>query len=277
MLDFAGRSVGAIESHTDISLPGSKHRVSVLTTRTGDRLVAKWFHDSPSYFHSFDALSHHTGPLGNGAPRLIDHHDGLKAILMTLLPGAVASADEARDPVIHFRVGQLMREFHESAPATRSVERGKDLAAELSGLIDQTEGDLGDIATADLRALGMQILDIGPLRLQPLHGALRPEHWLIDENYGTQLISFSASEYDPWIVDTAYLERDYWGYSPELRAAFFAGYDQTPTEEDLITLRVHSAISALRAWVQAKGHSGSKKTRALLWSRVEQALGATLF
>ena len=277
VLDFAGRSVGAIDSHTDLSRTGSPHRVSLLTTRSGDQLIAKWFADSPSYFHTYDALGHYTRPLGTSAPRLIDHQDGLKAILMTLLPGAIADADQARDPVVHFRVGQLMRQFHESAPSTTSAQFTKDLATELAGLIDRTEEDLGLLGTAELRALGMDVLDLGPLTLQPVHGGLRPEHWIVDDNYGTQLLSFSDSEYDPWIVDTVFLERDYWGYSPELRQAFFSGYDKQPSEADLIILRARQATMALRDWLQVAQGSAPKKTKGVAWSRVEQALGATLF
>lgn len=277
VLDFAGRSVGAIDVNTDISRPGSTHRVSLLTTRAGDQLVAKWFADSSSYFHTFDALSHYTKPLGTSAPKLIDQHDGLKVILMTALLGKVPDTDQARDPVVHFHIGQLMRQFHESAPTTTSTQVAKDLATELSRLIDQTEDGLGVGGTAELRALGMDVLDLGALTLHPVHGGLRPEHWMCDGNYGTQLFSFSASEYDPWIVDTVFLERDYWAYAPELRRAFFSGYDAAPSEADLTILRARQSAQALSTWVRLTRGSSTKKSRSIAWSHVEQALGGTLF
>lgn len=281
VLDFAERSVGLIESHENISRPGSPHRVSKLRTRSGDDLIAKWCADAPSYFKTFDALSHYAKPLGTSAPRLIDHQDGLKAILMTTLPGAPADTLQAQDPVVHYRVGQIIRRFHESAPATRSRDVSTQLASTLSRLIDQSEEDLGPVGTAELRALGMELLDLGELSLQPLHGHLSPEHWMIDADYGVQLMSFSRSEYDPWIMDTAVLERDYWGYSPELKSAFFSGYDKTPSEQDGVLLRAKHAMDALTTWVQLTtgphAKKASKKERMLAWSRVEQATGATLF
>ncbi|MEX2441406.1 MAG: hypothetical protein WD400_02035 [Pontimonas sp.] len=281
VLDFAEGSVGLIESHEDISRPGSPHRVSKLRTRAGDDLIAKWCADAPSYFKIFDALGHYAKPLGTSAPRLIDHHDGLKAILMTTLPGAPADALQAQDPVMHYRVGQIIRRFHESAPATHSRDITTQLASTLSRLVDQSEHDLGPLGTAELRTLGMQLLDLGELSLQPLHGYLSPEHWMIDTDYGVQLMSFSKSEYDPWIMDTAVLERDYWAYSPELKSAFFSGYDKTPSEQDGVLLRAKQAMDALTAWVQLgtgrHAKKASRKDRILAWSRVEQATGATLF
>lgn len=277
ILDFAGRSVGPIEANEDISRLGSTHRVSLLHTRSGDVLVAKWFADSRSYYRSFDAFTHHTAALGTSAPRLIDHHDGLKAMLITRLPGERANREQSHDPVTHFHVGQLLRRFHESASATRSVDRGKDLAGELSRLVDLAEDDLGLVVSTELRALGMDVLDIGTLTLQPLHGSLTPEHWIVDSDYGTQLISFSASEYDPWIFDVAALERGYWTYSPELRSAFYSGYDRQPGDEDAVLLRAELAISALTQWVTSRDTAISKKARGALWSQVEQVTGGTLF
>ena len=277
VLDFASRAVGAIDESSDVSITGSAHKVHVLATRTGEKFIAKWFQDTASYFRSLDALNHHTIALGPQAPRLIAHDDGLKALLMTLLPGAVASEQASRDPVTHLQIGSLLRQFHESSSANPSTQVSEQLAASLSHLTEQVEQHLGPSTVAELRELGMELLDMGPIPLQPVHGALRPEHWMVDNGYGVQIFSFSASEYNPWVLDTLELEKNYWRYQPELRSAFFAGYDRDTTPADQLLLRGFLVESALSGWIEVSRRSATKKTRERAWSTVEHATGSTLF
>jgi len=277
VLDFASRSVGAIDQSLDVSLAGSPHKVHVLTIRSGERFVAKWFQDAASYFRSLDALSHHTFPLGLQAPRLIAHDDALKALLMTFMPGAVAGEYASRDPVTHLHIGTLLRQFHESSSSNPSTQVCEQLAASLSQLTEQVEKELGASTISELRELGMQLLDMGPIPLQPVHGALRPEHWMVDDNYGIQIFSFSATEYNPWVLDTLELEKSYWRYQPELRSAFFTGYDRGPSPTDQLLLRGFLVESALRGWAEVSKHSASKRTRQRAWSALEHATGSTLF
>lgn len=277
VLDFASRAVGSIDQSWDVSLTGSPHKVHVLATRPGEKFVAKWFQDSASYFRSLDALSNHTIPLGPQAPRLIAHDDGLKALLMTFLPGAVAGEHASRDPVTHLQIGTVLRQFHESSGANPSTQVSEQLAASLANLTEQVEKELGASTVSEIRELGMELLDMGPILLQPVHGALRPEHWMVDDNYGIQIFSFSATEYNPWVLDTLELEKNYWRYQPELRSAFFTGYDRDPSPTDQLLLKGFLVESALRAWAQVSEHSVSKKTRQRAWSAVEYATGSTLF
>lgn len=277
VLDFASRAVGAIDQSLDVSITGSPHKVHTLVTRSGERFVAKWAQDSASYFRSLYALSHHTIPLGLQAPRLIAHDDGLKALLMTFLPGAVAGEDASHDPVNHLQIGNVLRQFHESSAANPSTQVSEQLAASLSHLTEQVEKELGASTISELRELGMQLLDMGPIPLQPVHGAPRPEHWMVDDNYGVQIFSFSATEYNPWVLDTLELEKSYWRYHPELRSAFFAGYDRGPSPTDQLLLKGFLVESALRGWAEVSKHSASKRTRQQAWSALEHATGSTLF
>ena len=277
VLHFASTSLGAIDQSVDLSLARSPHRIRLLATRSGNHVIAKWFDDSTSYFRSLDAMNHHTIPLGTQAPRLIAHDDRLKALLMTHLPGEVAGDDTARDPVTHFQVGTLLRQFHESSTPNPSAQATTDLASGLSLLTEELEDDLGQVLVAELRELGMQLLDLGPQPLQPVHGGIRPEHWMVDENYGVQLFSFSTSQYDPWIKDTLDLERQYWRYQPELKSAFFAGYDRAPSDSDELLLRGFLAQSALTSWAEVMRRSSTKKSRQLAWAEVEHTTGCTLF
>ena len=277
VLNFASKAVGAIEQSSDVSVSRSPHRVHVLATRSGEKFVAKWFDDSTSYFRSLDALNNHTIPLGSQAPRLIANEDALKALLMTFLPGAVVGEQASRDPVTHLQVGTLLRQFHESSSANPSTQVTRQLATSLSHLAEQVEQDLGPSTVGEVRELGMQLLDLGPTLLRPVHGALRPEHWMVDDDYGVQIFSYSATEYNPWVLDTLELETNYWRYQPELRSAFFTGYGLDPEPADQLILKGFLVESALKGWVEACEPSATKKKRQHAWSALEHTTGSTLF
>jgi hypothetical protein len=100
---------------------------------------------------------------------------------------------------------------------------------------------------------------------------------LRDPDRGIQLVGFSRTEYDPWIVDVAELERDLWTYSPELRSAFFTGYDREPQEEDLMVLRARQLLDALRGWKSAQSKRTSKAELSRHKRQLDGALGGTLF
>ena len=277
VMDWAHRVLGPLDVTDDLTGVDSPHRVTLAMTRAGDPVIVKWFHDAPSFFKTVDALNNYSPALGSGAPRLIDHSESLRALSMTALAGSPLRSDEALDPTIHFQLGVLLRQFHESAPANRSNEVAKSWATELSRLVDELEDLIGDVLAAESRSLALRLLDHESLVLSPVHGSIRPEHVLRDPDRGIQVVGFSSTEYDPWIVDVAELERDYWTYSPELRSAFFTGYDRHPDDTDLILLRASQLLDALRAWKEAS----SKRTPKAELNRhkrdLDGALGGTLF
>lgn len=277
VLDWAQKSLGPLERLDEVTSVASPHRVVTLSTRNGDTVVAKWFHDSTAFFRTLDALTDHAVALGSAAPRLIDHHEGLKALVISAVPGIPVTGGQALDPTIHFQVGVLLRQFHESAPSTQSTDVAKTWAARLSELADRAEQTLGEALVSEARSLAMQLLDLGPVTLSPIHGSNTPEHWLHDPDRGLHLIGFSQSEYDPWIVDTLLLERHYWRYSPDLRQAFFTGYERQPDGTDLLLLKAKELIDVLEQQATT-ARSRTSKADALRNQRdLDVAFGGTLF
>ena len=277
VLDWAQRVLGPLERLEETTTLASPHSVVRLVTRSGDEVVAKWFFDTTCFFHTLDALTDHTPALGGSAPKLIDHNQGLKAIVMTSVPGAPVVGDQALDPTLHYQAGVLLRQFHESAPRTQSSELAKQWATSLSALVDHSEELLGSALVQEARTLAMELLDLGPITLSPVHGSFLPEHWLFDADRGLHLIGYSRSEYDPWVVDTVALDRHYWCYSPELRGAFFAGYDREPDASDGLIMRVRELLDVLGEH-EAIGRQRVSKAEATRQRRdLDAAFGGTLF
>jgi hypothetical protein len=277
VMDWAHRVLGPLDITDDLTSERSSNRVTRALTRAGDPVIVKWFADAPSFFNSVDALNNYSAALGSGAPRLIDHSDSLRAVSMTALAGSPLQGDETLDPTIHFQLGVLLRQFHESAPANRSSDVAKSWATELSRLVDGLEDTIGDVLAMESRSLALKLLDQESLVLSPIHGSIRPEHVLRDPDRGIQVVGFSSTEYDPWIVDVTELERDYWTYSPELRSAFFTGYDRQPDDSDLLVLRARQLLQALRSWKQVSSKRTAKSELSRHKRHLDSALGGTLF
>ena len=277
VLDWAHRSLGPLEVIEDVSSLRSTQRVLHCETRSNDSVIVKWFVDSPCFFNTLDTLSNYSVALGGSAPKLIDQNETLRALVMTHVPGTTASQAQALDPTLHFTLGTLLRQFHDSAPANKSADIGSQLASTLSTHIDSVEDLIGETLAREARHFAMQLLDVESILLTPTHGNVTPEHILIDPDRGIHLIGFSRSEYNPWIVDTAKLERDLWTYSPELRNAFFTGYDKEPDESDLLILRAIQLISSCEDWLEVSARRVSKAELARSTQHIESALGGTLF
>ncbi|MEK9577766.1 MAG: phosphotransferase [Aquiluna sp.] len=277
VLDWAHRSLGPLDVIDDVSSPHSTQRVLHCETRSNDAVIVKWFVDSPCFFNSLDTLTNYSVALGGSAPRLIDQNETLRALVMTHVPGHSANKDQSLDPTIHFTLGTLLRQFHDSAPTNRSTEIAAQLASTLSTHIDSAEALIGETLASEARQLAMQLLDLESISLMPTHGAISPEHILIDPDRGVHLIGFSRSEYNPWILDTAILERNLWTYSPELRSAFFTGYDKEPDSSDLLVLRAIQLIDACKEWLEVSARRVSKSELARSTQQIESALGGTLF
>jgi len=277
VLDWAHRVLGPLEEQSDLTSPQSSHQVKKLTTRNGDPVVVKWFHDAPSFFHTVDALSEYAIALGHSAPRLIDHSEGMRAVVMTAVPGVMASADSMLDPTLHFTLGSLLRQFHQSAPANRSGDVPKAWASHLSRLLESVDDSLDPAVAGEARSLALQLLDMGQVALVPTHGAIEHGHIMVDPDWGVHIVGFSHAQYDPWVSDVARLDRDWWTYSPELKRAFFTGYEAEFTEEDSILLKAKHLIDALDQWVELSMSRSSRSERSRSRREVEGALGGTLF
>jgi hypothetical protein len=276
VLDWVHRALGPVEKGTEYSASGP-NRVVQLRTRSGDNVVVKWFSQSQGFFRTLEALSNYCQPLGGAAPKLIDHSEGLRAILMTAVGGTLPSQDELVDYDVHFRLGEQIRLLHESSPKRRSSQWTSAIAGEISWLADTTESSLDPGIIQFARVSAMELLDLGPIDLVPTHGGLRLGHWLVDSVHGIQLVGFSSSDYEPWVVDTIALEQEVWGYSPLLKEAFLAGYGEQPGPDEAVIVRALQVRNALEGWHRVTSQRATKASRAQALADLDRAFGATLF
>jgi len=278
VLDWVHQVVGPIE-HTDtVGLGRDGATIIRAHLRNDDTVIVKWCSESGSFHRLVEALSHYAPALGAFAPKLVDASETFRAVIMTDLPGVVAEGrPEAWDPVVHFRIGELVRLLHESGPTLPNNHLAAQWAAELDGVAKRAEPYLDPTAIALARREAMELLDLGPLKLVPTHRSNHPAHWLYHPVRGVALVGFSRSEYDPWIVDALRLSLDYWSSSPDLEKAFYGGYDATPSDEDRLILRVRTVTEVLGRWADAHENRSSAGVKKELAKRIDWLFGQTLF
>jgi hypothetical protein len=278
VLDWVQRIVGPIEKTDTVGLGRDGASIIRAHLRSDHSVVVKWCQEAGTFHRLVEALSLHAPALGAFAPKLVDASETFRAVIMTDLPGVIVEGTpEAWDPVVHFRVGGLIRLLHESGPTMTNTHLAAQWAAELDGAAKRAEPYLDPTALASARADAMRLLDIGTLRLVPAHRSNHPAHWMYHPTRGVALVGFSKSEYDPWIVDAVRLARDYWGYSPELERAFYSGYDMEPSDEDRLILRVRSVTDALTSWAGVHEQRTSQQKKREVAKRIDHLFGQTLF
>jgi hypothetical protein len=278
VLDWVQRVVGPIEHTDNVELGQDGATIIRAHLRSEHAVVVKWCADGGTFHRLVEALSLYTPALGAFAPKLVDAQESFRAVIMTDLPGhIIEGTPEAWDPVVHFKIGGLIRLLHEAGPTLPNTHLAAQWAAELDGAAKRAEPYIDPTALAQARSYAMELLDLGTLRLVPAHRSNHPAHWLYHPTRGVSLVGFSRSEYDPWIVDALKLSRDYWGYSPELEKAFYAGYDATPSEEDRLILRVRGVTDALTRWADVNEGRNSQSVKREAAKRIDQLFGQTLF
>jgi len=249
-----------------------------VVTRSGDSSFVKWYRDQKNYQREWDALTHYTPALGSDAPRLIDHDEGLKMLLISELQGepAAGTANEW-DPLVHYKAGTLIRRLHESSQPVVSDQFARQCAARFEEAAGSLEGVVASILLSEARLLIARAMDLSSLTLVPAHRDNHPRNWMVDPGGRVRLIDFAMAEYDPWIVDVFLLEQDYWRTDPQLRVAFLSGYDRDMTEDDVIMLKAHHAVSAVRSVASTAGSSGTKAEKLRARDMFDSLLGMTLF
>ena len=270
--------LGPVDVADDESLRPTAGKVLKVVTRSGDSSFVKWYRDQTDYQREWDALTHYTPALGSDAPRLIDNDEDLKMLLISELQGepAAGTANEW-DPLVHFKAGALMRRLHESSQPVVSDQFARQCAARFEEAAGGLEGLVSSSLLSEARLLIARAMDLSSLPLVPTHRDNHPRNWMVDPGGHVRLIDFAMAEYDPWIVDVFLLEQDYWRTDPQLRVAFLSGYDREMTEDDLIMLKAHHAVSAVRSLASTAGSSATKVDKLRARDMFDSLLGITLF
>ena len=278
VLDRVHRVLGPVDVADDQSLRPAMGKVLKIVTRSGDSSFVKWYRDQNDYQREWDALTHYTPALGCDAPRLIDNDEALKMLLISELHGepAVGTANEW-DPLIHYKAGALVRRLHESSQPVVSDQFARHCAARFEEAAGPLEGVVDSSLLSEARLLIARAMDLSSLTLVPAHRDNHPRNWMVDPGGHVRLIDFAMAEYDPWIVDVFLLEQDYWRTDPQLRVAFLSGYDREMTEDDLIMLKAHHAVSAVVSLASTTGSSATKLEKLRARDMFDSLLGMTLF
>ena len=278
VLDRVNRVLGPVDVADDESLRPTAGKVLKVVTRSGDSSFVKWYRDQTDYQREWDALTHYTPALGSDAPRLIDNDEGLKMLLISELQGEPAAGTASEwDPVVHFKVGALIRRLHESSQPVVSDQFARQCAARFEEAAGGLDGLVSSSLLSEARLLIARAVDLSSLPLVPTHRDNHPRNWMVDPGGHVRLIDFAMAEYDPWIVDVFLLDQDYWRTDPQLRVAFLSGYDREITEDDLILLKAHHAVSAVRSLASAAGTSATKADKLKARDMFDSLLGITLF
>ncbi len=278
VLDRVNRVLGPVDVVDDESPRPASGRVLKIVTRSGDSSFVKWYRDQTDYQREWDALTHYTPALGSDAPKLIDNDEGLKMLLISELHGdAAAGTSNEWDPLVHFKAGALIRRLHESSQPVVSDQFARQCAARFEEAAGALDGVVTTSLLSEARLLIARAMDLPSLTLVPAHRDNHPRNWMVDPGGHVRLIDFAMAEYDPWIVDVFLLEQDYWRTDSSLRVAFLSGYDREMTEDDLIMLKAHHAVSAVRNLASTAGSSATKTDKLKARDMFDSLLGITLF
>jgi len=278
VLDRVHRVLGPIEIVEDVSVRPKACRIVRLETRSGEHSFVKWYAEASDYQRECDALTLYTPALGSDAPRLIDDDEALQMVLISHVPGEIATTSDAHwDPLVHYRAGALLRRLHESSPPVISDQFARQSAGRFEAAAGKLEGKVPSSSLTEARLRIARAMDVEHVSLVPAHRENHPRHWLIDPGGHVRLIDFGMSEYDPWVVDVFLLEQDYWRVDPQLRVAFLDGYDRDISDDDLALLGAHHAVQALHALLVAHAPGATRSQKLLATDMFDRLLGLTLF
>jgi len=278
VLDRVNRVLGPVDVADDQSLRPTLGKVLRVVTRSGDSSFVKWYRDQTDYQREWDALTHYTPALGSDAPRLIEHDEGLRMLLISELHGVPAAGTPHEwDPLVHYKAGALIRRLHESSQAVVSDQFARQCASRFEEAASALEGSVSSALLSEARLLIARAMDLRSLTLVPAHRDNHPRNWMVDPGDHVRLIDFAMAEYDPWIVDVFLLQQDYWRTDPQLRVAFLSGYDRDMSDEDHILLSAHHAVSAAKGLAATMGTHVSKAEKLKAKDMFDSLLGQTLF
>jgi tRNA A-37 threonylcarbamoyl transferase component Bud32 len=251
LAEFAVAVLGESEQVAGPSLP--PHLIRMRDT-AGRSYVAKLHRSKERFLREHHAYTTWATVLGDQAPRLVAADDNLGALLLTALPGA--SADSIRphtreELVTHRGAGRLLRHFHSAQPSRFDAHMGRDLASRLRRWIDRADGLL---TLSERRTLLRHVLALdtaAPMEVTACHLDFQPRNWTLHR--GTvHLLDFEHARVDARVRDFARLHYRHWIQRPELRDAFFAGYEHEMTSREREILRHFGAIEAATSLVRAR-------------------------
>ncbi|MEV5387591.1 phosphotransferase [Streptomyces sp. NPDC052721] len=245
--EFTERAVGRIDTWTDTGWARADSRVWRARGAHGGTWYVK-VHQNDR-FHAREVRAYRTWALalGAAAPRLVAPDEGLRAVVVTAVPGrplhgAVLSPEEGR--TAFRRLGALARLIHDSA-AARPAPTGADPAvAKADRHLAAARPHLQPGDEEFVRALLDRAATLPAPEWVETHGDLQLRNLLRADDGSLAVIDFERSEPGPAVRDLVRLG-DAWVGRPDLREAFFAGYGRQLTSAEAERLTVDSALDAV--------------------------------
>ncbi|MFF1839011.1 phosphotransferase [Streptomyces sp. NPDC058231] len=273
--EFTERTVGTITGWTDVSWAREGSRV----WRAHGAEGGVWFvkvHQNDR-FHQREVRAYRTwaSSLGRAAPRLVAADEGLRAVVLTSVPGRPLYGvvlPPAKELAVFRRIGALARRIHESVPPREApagsgpalVKADRHLAAARPHLVPGDE--------VFVRELVRRAADLPPLEWVETHGDFQLRNILHAADESVAVIDLERSEPGPAVGDLVRLS-DAWAGRPTVYEAFLAGYGRRLTAAEEARLVIDSALDAVSGIAFGIAHGDpelvERGRRTLAWLRAE--------
>lgn len=277
LLAFAAEHLGVVGGVTDMSwshaesqvllLEGASRRAVLKVHRQG----RKFTQESTVYREWLPSLAH-LSQHGISTPQLIAvREEHPRALLIEWVDGRLLGGEVsgAYEPVLTNPATE--QEFHRRAGAWLGALHSLDLTDEDPVTLEQAyaqrleawsaraAGVLPSMVVANVNHYARQALPlVSRARRVRCHRDFAPRNWLVgtvgDRPARLTIIDFEHSVPDLYLVDMQRMWPTLWRQRPDLRAAFFAGYGRTLSDEEEGALRATMAMWGLTTAVWAREH-----------------------
>jgi hypothetical protein len=258
---WAGRVLGQCELVRDCSWDHRQSRVLKLRDELGAEWILKQHRDRERYQAEVTAYRQWVPAMGDRAPQVRAHDDGLQAILITAVPGRLApwpgppdsgpsQADGVAERAVQRDAGVALRLLHGAQPSLPWPGLGAAKLAEFDGLAGPASGLLSSRELRIARSEVAALTGVTGACLVPCHRDYTPRNW-ITEGTRVRVIDFEWTRLDAAATDLARLHLGIWEGRPDLREAFLDGYGQIDDTGQAI-LRGCAALTAVWLTIKAR-------------------------
>lgn len=242
LIHFVHSQLGPVREVTDSSWPRPAGRVWRLVLPQATYFLKQHLNDR---FHHREVTAYRqwVPVLGDRAPRLVAADAALRAVVVTAVSGHSLHAADLAPALaadVQLQIGQLVRCFHQSAPARPAVPlRADKLERHLAGARPYLADGDEDL----LRTLAGRLPRLPAIDHVPTHGDLQLRNTTLADGR-VYLYDFERSEYGSPTRDVVRLA-DTWSGRPELSEAFFTGFGRQLTPGEVRRLECEAALDAV--------------------------------
>ncbi|ROO88086.1 phosphotransferase family enzyme [Actinocorallia herbida] len=255
---LTGHLPGTFIAATDTSWDRETSRVWRVQT-TSTVAYAKMSPSLDAFEREISGFRHAQEALVPGqSPRLLAAEPGLRAIVVTELPGEIVrhlDLSRATETRVHRLAGSILRAWHEH-PEPESARARATLKAAMTGQAAEAAAcleHLSDELDAATRALIGEVEQLPALAesmpLMYLHGDFGSRNWLWHADAGDLgVIDFQEAGPGLAVQDMVWLFGALWTSRPDLEEAFLDGYGRALSRDEYRMLVLLTARLAVSYW-----------------------------